>query len=215
MVLKLFGHDPSPYVRRVRVLFAELGIPFERDARGWMADPAPELAAESPIGRLPMLDRGPRARERYVYDSRVIAEVLYEAQGGVTAPTDDAPHIQPTLWRGSLEDEDRNVVSTADAALDSAINLYLLEREGVKRDAVPYLQRQQQRVEACLAWLDRRYEGKITLSPTHMAFADITVVCAIDWLRFRQRADIDAHPHLTAMQKVHARRASFASTAPG
>lgn len=215
MVLKLFGHDPSPFVRRVRVLFAELGIPFERDARGWVSDSAPDFLTGSPIGRLPMLDRGERSRERYVYDSRVIAEVLYETQGGVTAPTDDAPRIQPTLWRGSLEDEDRNVVSVVDGALDSAVNLFLLEKDGVDASKAPYLARQRDRVQTCLAWLDARYQGRVTLSPSHLAFADISVVCALGWMRFRQRADVDVFPNLAAMEQVHVKRASFASTMPG
>ena len=33
--ITLFGHDTSPYVRRIRILLAELGLPFARDARGW------------------------------------------------------------------------------------------------------------------------------------------------------------------------------------
>ena len=41
-MLKLFGHDASPYVRRVRVVLAELRIPFERDTHGWQ-DPVAEL----------------------------------------------------------------------------------------------------------------------------------------------------------------------------
>ena len=53
-MLKLCGHDASPYVRRVRVVLAELRIPFERDTHGWQ-DPAAEFVDASPIQRVPML----------------------------------------------------------------------------------------------------------------------------------------------------------------
>jgi hypothetical protein len=71
-VLKLFGHDASPFVRRVRVVLAELQIPFERDPHGWQ-DPAAEFVAASPIQRVPMLDLGPGSPVRHVFESRVIA----------------------------------------------------------------------------------------------------------------------------------------------
>ena len=74
-MLKLFGHDASPYVRRVRVVLAELRIPFERDTHGWQ-DPAAEFVAASPIQRVPMLDLGPGAPVRHVFESRVITALL-------------------------------------------------------------------------------------------------------------------------------------------
>lgn len=213
-MLKLFGHDPSPFVRRVRVLMTELGVAFERDTHAWMT-PTPEFDAASPIQRLPMLDRGPGARTRYVYDSRVIAEVAYETSRGAVKHTGDSPPLQATLWNPALEDEDRNVLSIIDAALESAVNLFLLEKDGVTPEQSSYLGRQSTRVARCLTWLDQRYAGRSTLSPSELAFVDIALVSALSWFRFRKRADVDAYPHLVTVEVAHASRPSFASTKPG
>ena len=53
-MLKLYGHDTSPYVRRIRVLLAELGLPFVRDSRSWTVADADVLKL-NPCLRVPAL----------------------------------------------------------------------------------------------------------------------------------------------------------------
>ena len=53
--MKLYGHDTSPYVRRVRVLLTELGLPFERDANGW-SNPSEAFLRINPLLRVPALE---------------------------------------------------------------------------------------------------------------------------------------------------------------
>lgn len=215
-MLKLYGHDPSPFVRRVRILMTELGLRFERDTRAWK-EPSPELLSESPIQRLPMLDRGEGHAVRYVYDSRSIAEVLYEAaaQRPSGAPKDDVLPLQPTLWNPALHDDDRNVLSVVDAAIDSAVNVYLIELDGVTSDSSPYLQRQNQRVARCLEWLDRRYADRDTLDPSQLAFVDVALVSGLGWLRFRKRAELESYAALCRVEARLEERPSFAATRPG
>lgn len=206
MTLKLFGHDPSPYVRRTRVLLHELGIRFERDAHGWL-DPVPEFLDGSPTGRLPMLDLGPEAPSRYVYDSRVIAEVIYELPNA--KPAKD---VQATLFAPALAHLDRNVVTTLDEAVGSGINVFLMERDDVT--GTPYIQRQNDRVKNCFAWLEKVYEGRTTLTPGVLSYADMAVVCGLGWFRFRKRANIDVYPNLVKLEAALGARESFASTKP-
>lgn len=206
MKLKLYGHDTSPYVYRIRLLLAELGIPFDRDVNGWMSDPSPEFLAQSPIKRLPMLDRGPAAKVRYVYDSRVIASVLY-------ASSDKAPgnDVQPTLFAPELAELDQNILSALDAGLDSAINLFLMERDGAKKEDFPYLQRQAARVEECLDWVSKQYDGRTTLTPGRFAFVEIAVAAMMQWLRFRNRVDVTRWPNLLAVESAARRRSAIAT----
>ena len=204
-MIKLYGHDTSPYVYRIRLLLAELGIPFERDVHGWMSDPSPEFLANSPIKRLPMLDRGPEAKVRFVYDSRVIASVLYTMPHSKVS-TD----LQPTLYAAELAELDQNILSALDAGLDSAINLFLLEKDGVKRESVAYLQRQAARVEECLHWVNDLYGGKITLTLGRLAFTDIAVVAKIQWLRFRNLTDVSRYPNLLGVEAAAIKRPAFA-----
>jgi glutathione S-transferase len=209
MKLKLFGHDSSPYVRRTRILLHELDLEFERDTHGWI-DPVPEFVAQAPIKRVPMLDRGPGAAVRYVYESRVIAAVLYERP-----ERKPAKDLQPTLFAKALEDHDQNVLSVLDGALDAAINVFLVERDGVGPQQSSYLERQTTRVAECLDWANAQYAGRPTLTPGTLAYVDLAAVSTIGWLRFRQRADVARWPHLVAVEAALADRASVATTRPG
>jgi glutathione S-transferase len=209
-VLKLFGHDASPYVRRVRIVLAELGIPFERDTRGWQ-DPAPELVASSPIQRVPMLDLGPGASVRHLFDSRVIAGLLF---GLPHAPPAGDPPFQDALLEPSLALLDQNVLSVTDAALDSLVNVFMLENDGIRAEQSSYLQRQGTRARGCLDWLERTYRGRRTLAPGRLAYADVAVITLLGWIRFRKRLDLGSWPGLLAVEAAHAGRPSIASTQP-
>ena len=209
-MLKLFGHDASPFVRRVRVLLAELRIPFERDAHGWQ-DPAPEFVAASPIQRVPMLDLGPGAPVRHVFESRVIAQLLY---GLPHPPPGGDPPFQDSLLDPSLDLLDQNVLSIADAAQDSLVNVFLLEGDGIRAEQSSYLQRQVTRARGCLDSLERTYRGKRSLSPGRLAYADVAVLSLLGWIRFRKRLDLAPWPGLLAVEAAHAERPSLVSTRP-
>jgi glutathione S-transferase len=209
-VLKLFGHDASPYVRRVRVLLAELRISFERDTHDWRS-PAPELVAVSPIRRLPMLDLGPGAAVRHLFDSWAIASELYALPH--PAPGGDPP-FQETLLDPTLRLLDQNVLSVADAAQDSLVNVFLLEGDGIRSEQSLTLQREDARARSCLDWLERTYSGKRTLSPDRLAYVDVAVMTLLSWIRFRKRLDLTPWPQLLALEAAHAARPSMASTQP-
>jgi glutathione S-transferase len=209
-LLKLFGHDASPYVRRVRIILAELGIPFERDTHGWL-DPAPEFEAASPIRRLPVLDRGAGARARYIYDSAVIVETLYSLPHH---PRGEVPPLQRTLWNPVLETQDQNVVSVANGALDSLVNVFLLETDGIRLEQSSYLRRQVDRARACLDWLEKVYSGRTTLTEGQLGFCDVVVLSTLGWIRFRERLDLEPWRSLLALEAAHARRPSLESTRP-
>jgi glutathione S-transferase len=207
--VKLFGHDTSPYVRRIRVLLAELQLPFERDTHGWQ-DPSDDFLAASPIGRLPVLDRGAGAPVRFLYDSRVIAEALYALPHPTPGGT---PPFQDSLWRPELDGRDRNVVSVSDGALDALVNVFCLEQDGIRTAQSPYLRRQEQRARDCLDWLERIYAGRTTLDG-RLAFVDVSVLCALGWIRFRNRMDLAPWPALGALEAAHRERPSLVSTRP-
>ena len=209
-MLKLFGHDASPYVRRIRVLLAELRLPFERDTRDWRS-PAPELVAASPIRRLPMLDLGPGAAVRHLFDSWAIAALLYTFPH---AADEGEPPFQEKLLDPSLGLLDQNVLSVADAAQGSLVNVFLLEGDGIRPEQSPTLQRENARARSCLDWLERTYGGKRTLAPGRLAYVDVAVMTLLGWIRFRKRLDLAPWPQLLALEAAHAARPSMASTQP-
>ena len=76
--MKLIGSKTSPYVRKVRVILAEKGLPFEFvEDNVWSAET--KMSQFNPLVKVPalLLDDG-----RPVYDSVVICEYLDALPGG-------------------------------------------------------------------------------------------------------------------------------------
>lgn len=214
--MKLFGHDTSPYVRRVRALLAELGTPFARDPMSWVA-PSEEFSRLNPINKVPaLIDE--EAGGLALLDSRLIATYLYDraaARGqALPAPPPGREPLQGALFHPQHRYQDENVLLLIDAAVDSAINVFLLEQDGVGRDASPYLARQADRVARCLTWLDGRYAAGPTLHPGALGFVDIALCCALDWMLFRQRYPVLDHPNLARFLDHHRDRPALEQTHP-
>lgn len=85
--MKVYGSTSSPYVRKVRVAAAELGldVPLEVIATA-PHDPNSDLAAKNPGIKVPALelDNG-----TYIYDSRIIMRYLNDLAGGSLYPAGD------------------------------------------------------------------------------------------------------------------------------
>jgi hypothetical protein len=47
-----------------------------------------------------------------------------------------------------------------------------------------------------------------------LAYADVTVLCLLGWIRFRKRLDLAPWPELLALESTHASRPSLVSTRP-
>lgn len=190
--MKLYGTTTSPFVRRVRVVAAELGVPVElvntASEQGQAA-----LRDVSPIRKVPVaiLDG------RTLFDSHAIIDWLIATHGWGPIASPDDP------WR------QHNLVNAIDAALDAAIQLFYLRRDGVAIDGTPYAVRQLERAGAIFAWLGRELASSKTLG-----LAEIALVTTLDWMDFRETYPTQT---LTALADVRAAlhdRPSLASTRP-
>ena len=206
----LYGHDTSPYVRRVRVLLAEKGLPFDRDDASW-TNPSAAVLRLNPMLRVPALVDG----EQTLLDSKLIATYLCERypQAPPPPPAGHLP-LQPTQWHPEHRWDDENTLLTTDAALDSAINVFLLELDGIPAAQAPYLGRQQQRIRGCLTWLDSKLAAGPTFHPGVFAPIDIALMCALQWMQFRNRYPVHEHAALSRFVIAHATRPSLAMTHP-
>jgi glutathione S-transferase len=211
--MKLFGHDTSPYVRRVRALLLELGVPFERDKGDWLK-PSPEFLRVSPIGRLPVLVVQQDGSDLPLFDSTTIADYLLSHAPSGNRAAEGETQLQRVLFHPLHHYQDENVLKTIDAALDSAIAVFIFERDGLARAKAPYLLRQEARVKTCLTWLDERYEKRTTLHENAFGFVDLALFCCLDWLAFRTFYDFNAHANLASFFEQNRSRASFVATDP-
>ncbi len=190
--MKLYGTTTSPFVRRVRIVAAEVGEPIDRVDTATDAGMA-ALREVSPIRKVPVAI----VDGHTLFDSRVIIEYLTSTRGfgGITVPGD--------RW---LE---HNLVNAIDAALDSAIQLFYLKRDGVAAAGSAFETRQLERIDAIFAWLADR------LSTTSFGLAEASLVCALDWMDFRAAYPTARAGALGRIRSAWAERPSVSATRPG
>jgi glutathione S-transferase len=75
MAYKIYGSGLSPFVRKVRVVMAEKGLPYDIDQINPFAPP-PEFLAISPLKRIPVLRDTDRGEPNTLADSSIIADYL-------------------------------------------------------------------------------------------------------------------------------------------
>jgi glutathione S-transferase len=192
--MKLYGTTTSPFVRRIRVIAAEVGEPVE--LVNTAGDAGQRVLSEvSPIRKVPVAQFG----DRLVYDSQRIAEWLIGERGwgALARPADD--------W------EERNLVNALDEALLSVVQVFFMRRDGVTgTEGSVFEQRQWERADAVYAW------AKAQLRTDVLGVPEISVVCALDWMELRpqwqkyatERAGLE---HVRAAFRA---RSSLASTVP-
>jgi glutathione S-transferase len=190
--MKLYGTTTSPFVRRVRVVAAEVGEPVDRIDTATDAGMA-QLREVSPIRKVPVAVIDGRT----LFDSRVIIDWLVTTRGwGAVVPPRDP-------WR------EQNLLNAIDSALDSVIQLFYLRRDGVSVDGTPFAQRQLERADAIFAWL----AGE--LSPDAFGLPEISLCCALDWMDFRSVYPTERAKVLAPVRAALRERPSMVATRPG
>lgn len=195
--MKLYGTTTSPFVRRVRVVAAEVGLEVD------LVDTAPAagqaaLREVSPIRKVPVAV----VDGMTVFDSRTIidwitANVGFGTLAGLREPFREA-----------------NLVNAIDAALDAAIQLFYLRRDGVAIDGTPYATRQLERVDAIFTWLGAQLAPGGRGFGEGLGLPEITLVCALDWMDFRSAYPTERGSAVASVRTAWADHPSFATTRP-
>lgn len=194
--MKLYGTTTSPFVRRVRIVAAELDVGYDL-VNTAHDDGQAQLRALSPIWKVPVAE----VDGRTLFDSRVIIDWLTTTRGygPLRAPRD--------RWH------EANVLNAIDAALDSAIQVFYLRREGFDPMTIPFGPRQLERVASILEWV----AGELpTYDPARgLGLAELSLVCALDWMDFREAYDTRKHAEdFAALRAAIGARPSVAGTKP-
>jgi glutathione S-transferase len=200
--MKLYGTTTSPYVRRVRVVAAELGEPVD------LVNTAPPegqaaLRAISPIWKVPVaiVDESV-AGGLTLYDSRVIIEWLTTTHGWGELDPPRGP------WR------DHNLINAIDSALDAVIQLFYLRRDGIAIDGTPFAAHNLGRADSIFNWLGKQ------LAPDGRGFGDglslveISLIAALDWMDFRNTYPTNKVGALEGVRAAWREHPSLASTRP-
>jgi glutathione S-transferase len=199
--MKLYGSTTSPFVRRVRIVLAEIGVPTSltivntKETEGI-------LRAVTPLWKMPVAE----VDGQTIFDSRVIIDYLL------------ARHAHPTIAThgGEPTVRESNVRSVIDGALEAAIFVFYLRRDGADVDRMPYALKQVERVHSALAWVEAQLDETARLGGTGDAIAlpELALATALDWMDFRATYETSQHPRLQPFRARFAARPSFAATAP-
>lgn len=201
--MKLHMAGSSPYVRKVRIVAAEVGLGDGYDIHQLAVSPiAPDdaLVADNPLGKVPALltDDG-----MALYDSRVICEYLDSLNDGATLFPAGGPARWQALRRQAL----------ADGILDAAV---LTRYENAVRPGqfrwIEWIEGQMAKVHRALSALEHEADQ---LGDT-VDIGTISIACALGYLDFRY-ADDDwrkSRPGLAAWYETFSKRPSMQATAP-
>ena len=195
--MKVYGTTTSPFVRRVRVIAAEVGEPVDRVETA-TDEGQGALRAISPIRKVPvaMID------DRLIYDSRAIIDYLTLTRGfGSIEPPRDR-------WR------EHNLVAAIDGALDAVIQLFYLRRDGVAVDGTPYAARQLERADAVFSWLASQLTPDRRTFSTGFGLPELALICALDWMDFRKAYPTERAHALANVRAAWAERPSLVETRP-
>lgn len=182
--MQLHGSFTSPFVRHCRIVMLQTDTQFE-----FIETDYAQSAEGSSTMRVPYLFDG----NIQLHDSTSIIHYLREKNN-------------QTLYENALTHDLFLLVNTA---LDSTINLFLLEKSGVDIQKNSYAVRQRDRIERCLQALN-------TLAERSLQWDDlgIRIACFIDWALYRQRLDFTAYPALLNWLERARQYKEFNLTAP-
>ena len=199
--MKLVVSLTSPYARKIRVVLAEKGLPFELEVDiPWLADT--RVPGYNPLGKVPALvaDDG-----EVWFDSPVIAEYLDTLAGPALLPADRLAALPV-----------RQAEALADGITDAAVAAFLEGMRPAERQDPAAIERQLGKIHRGLAALEQRLAQRKGLGGEALTIADIAAGCTLGYLDFRfahlgWRA---AHPQLAAWADGLLARPSFTASAP-
>ncbi|RFF29270.1 glutathione S-transferase family protein [Wenzhouxiangella sediminis] len=186
--MQLYGTYTSPYVRHCRIALAETGQDYELIETDYA-----QSARLAPAKRVPFLKAG----DLVLNDSLSILKFIRES-----------------ARRAFLPDvEDCDLFALTNTALDTAINLFLLEKDGLGPAQSGYLARQAARVHDILEALEGR-AGALPAKTDRFTDGELRLGCFLDWALFRERITLTEHIELAAFLERMKEYPCFANTPP-
>lgn len=162
-MMDVYGSQPSPYVRRIRLLLADMPYQFYSLDLANPSDRA-RLRELSPVLKIPVLvDEG-----KTILDSRQIFR-----------------YLQQKNLHGVLSQQQENLLTTIDGVCDSLVQLLLVERSGLTLDTSnSYRKINFDRIDSSAEFLD---QAVVSGAFKDWNYPSICLYSLIDWATFRER----------------------------
>ena len=172
-------------LRHCRVALAQCGFDFDFVETDYAMS-----AKMSPTWKVPFFDDG----DIRLSDSSAIVRYIREKGGQSFLP----------------EILDLDIYSMVNTVLDSTVNIFLIDNDGFGPDQIPYLGRQQNRVNSGI----RELNDRIDIAKGITNDANLRLACYIDWAIFRNRVSFEGYGNLNNLIANANRDTVFADTAP-
>ena len=172
--MQLYGSQSSPFVRRLRLLLADLSYEFISMNIFESAD-REKLIKLNPARKVPMLQDG----DRVIFDSGVIYRYLSAKFG-----------FAPLSW------DEENTLTLINAVNDSLVEMLLCQRSGFDtNDNKLFFNLQRERTDAVLKVLEQKAQAGEFVQWNYLA---MSLFALLDWAKFRNMADLSAFSALNA-----------------
>lgn len=200
--MKLIGSLTSPYVRKVRIVFAEKKIDYELALDSpWETDNT--ISNHNPLGKVPVLILDD---ESTLYDSRVIVEYLDSmTPNNRLIPASGRERITVRRWE-----------ALGDGVCDAAVSAFLEAKRPDGQRSEAWIARQRSKIDAGISAMSRDLGEQAWCHGNGLTLADIAVGMALGYLKFRF-ADIHWENQYSNLVRLHDKlmqRASFSDTMP-
>ncbi len=201
--MRLFGSGGSPYVRKVRIVFAEKRIPYEYVIEGPSA-PGSRVPQFNPLGKVPVIVRDDG---KPLYDSPVIVEYLDGiGTGPKLLPEAFADRIEVKRWE-----------ALGDGIADATVLVsHDYRKPAAQRESAEWYAKQSRKIERGLATMAKELGEREFCFGDRFTLADIAAGFALGYLD-RVWTKIDwrtPHPNLKRLAERLERRESFRVSMP-
>jgi len=199
--MKLIGSKTSPYVRKVRILFAEKQLAYEFvEDNVWAAGTL--VGRFNPLTKVPVLilDDGTS-----LYDSSVIAEYVDSLASPAWLPAAPLPRALA-----------RRSEALADGICDAAVAIVLERKREILRQDGATMDRHRGKIEASIAALSTQLGESPWLAGEAPGFADVAAGAALFYVEFRlpEVGWRERHANLRRWAERAETRSAFSSTRP-
>ncbi len=182
--MKLYASYTSPFARHCRIALLQDNVDCE-----FIDTDYAQSAANSATQKVPFLEDG----DIKLTDSSSILMYLSQKAG-----------------RTFIQDvQEQELFCMTNTCLDTTVNLFLLERDGITTESSAYLQRQQNRIESTLKALN----DKVSDVQGPLNTAQMRLACYVDWALFRGRISIEGLSNLDNLLRVAKEDQNFNTTA--
>ena len=193
--MKLYATPLSHFSRKIRILLAELGIPFEWVRPPGVMDAVSKDYGDNPLLRIPTLVDG----DHTLIESDHVARYIV------------AKH-DPRDWFGvnSVEVDALNRLAVANGVMANEVTIILAKRGGLDITGAVYFAKLLTAIEQGMAWLDARIAPDAPFD-----YRDIALICMWQHVEhYGLVAALDRYPRIATRVAMFADRPSVATTSP-